>query len=129
MLKTIAVIFGIILLIVGILGFIPAVTPEGYLLDLFHVNPAHNWIHLITGIIALICGFTSRKSSRLFFQIFGVIYAIVALLGIYYVDRPILGFIANNVADVILHIVIAVIALYLGFGYSSPKIADRREGI
>lgn len=120
MLKTSAIIFGIVMLIVGILGFIPQFTPHGLLFGLFHVNAEHNWIHILTGIVSILCGLTSEHASRLYFQIFGIIYALVAILGFFYGDRPILGLIANNLADAVLHVIIAIFALYLGFGYHHP---------
>ncbi len=120
MLKTCAIIFGVIMIVIGVLGFIPPATPNGHLLGLFHVNFEHNLIHLATGIVSIICGITSEHASRLYFQIFGIVYALVALLGFYYGDRPILGMIANNIADAILHVLISAFALYLGFGYHHP---------
>jgi hypothetical protein len=45
-----------------------------------------------------------------------VIYGLVAVLGFYYGDQPLLGIVSNNTADSVLHVVIAVVALYLGFG-------------
>ena len=115
MLKKAVVIFGVILLILGILGFVPRETPEGYLFGVFHVNPAHNWLHILTGIIAIFCG-KCDVASRRFFQIFGVIYAIIAILGFFHGNHPIFGILANNQADNVLHVIIAIIALYLGFG-------------
>jgi hypothetical protein len=115
MLRAIAVIFGILFLLAGILGFIPSYAPDNMLLGYFHINPMHNFAHLITGIIALWVGFTSMAASKLFFRIFGVIYVLVALLGLYYGEEPVLGLIANNIADVGLHLVIGIIALFLGF--------------
>ncbi len=44
-----------------------------------------------------------------------MIYAVVAALGLYSGNEPVLGLIANNTADVALHAAIAVVALYLGF--------------
>ena len=59
----------------------------------------------------------------MFFRIFGVIYALVAALGIYSGEHPMLGLIANNYADVGLHAVIAAVALYLGFAMKpSPTV-------
>src|SRR5438132_3618228 len=47
MIKTAALLFGIVFLLIGILGFVPAVTPDnGMLLGIFHVNTAHNIVHL-----------------------------------------------------------------------------------
>lgn len=117
MLKTFAIIFGVIMIAVGLLGFVKEATPHELLLGLFHVNLLHNIIHLGTGIAALLCGISSREASRLFFQIFGVVYGIVALLGYYYLDLPILGLVANNLADAVLHTVISAASLYLGFFY------------
>lgn len=116
MLKNSAIIFGLIMVLIGILGFVQSATPEGYLLGIFHVNFEHNIIHLATGIISILCGIASWEASRTFFRIFGVVYGLVALLGFYYGDQPIFGLIANNTADTLLHTAIALFALYLGFG-------------
>lgn len=117
MLKNVAIVFGFVLLGLGILGFIPAATPNGYLLGFFHVNTAHNLIHVATGLIALWCGFTSFAYSQLFFRVFGAVYGLVAILGFIYGDTPIFGIIANNIADAWLHVAIAAFSLYLGFVY------------
>ncbi len=114
--KTIAVIFGLIMLAVGALGFVPQATPEGYLLGIFHINLEHNLVHLLTGAISLICGLTSFNAARTFFQIFGIVYGIVAVLGFYYGNAPIFGILANNMADTWLHVAIAAVSLWLGFG-------------
>lgn len=106
--------FGIILLAVGILGFVPGVTTDGMLLGIFKVNMWHNIVHIATGVIALLC-MGSAGTAKTFFKIFGVIYAIVALLGIFMGGDMILGFLAHNMADMWLHIVIAVVFLYFGF--------------
>jgi hypothetical protein len=115
-LKRIAVIFGVIFVVAGVLGWVPPLNPGGKLLGIFDVNGAHNLVHLATGIIAIIVGVTSDKASKTFFQIFGVIYALVAVLGFFIGDQPLLGIVSNNTADTWLHVVIAVVTLYLGFG-------------
>ena len=53
---------------------------------------------------------------KMFFKIFGVIYALITILGFFGSGGYLLGYISNNMADNILHLVIAVLALYLGFG-------------
>jgi hypothetical protein len=116
MIKTAAVIFGVAFLIAGLLGFVPAASPDGMLLGLLHVNPAHNVVHLLTGALALWAGMTSVQTSRMFFKAFGVVYGLVAMLGFFYGDRPILGLVANNIADAWFHLFVAAISLYLGLG-------------
>jgi len=116
MLANISKAFGAVLLIVGILGFVPAFTPDGHLLGIFHVNTFHNLVHVLSGVAALAAGFSGYKYAKLYFQVFGVVYALVAVLGVFYGNDPILGLIAHNYADLYLHIAIAATALTLGFG-------------
>lgn len=112
-LSKIAIIFGIVLLIVGILGFIPGITSNGLLLGLFAVNTFHNLVHIITGIIGLLAA-TQEKYAKLFFQIFGVIYLILGVLGFFMMNQLMMG-IQMTMANNILHLVIGLIAVYLGF--------------
>lgn len=121
MLQRAAVVFGVVFLIVGVLGFIPLLTPGGRLLGLFEVDAWHNAVHLLTGAIGVAVGWMSERGSQLFFQIFGVLYGLLAVLGFFYADQPLLGFIAHNQADVGLHLVIALVALYLGFAVPATR--------
>jgi hypothetical protein len=123
MLKRIAIAFGVVFLLVGVLGFVPAVTRDGHLLGVFHVNPAHNVVHLLTGAVAIACGMTSAHASQLFFRIFGVVYGLVAVLGFFMGDQPLLGIIANNRADAWLHTGIAAVSLFLGFAFHEAEAA------
>jgi Domain of unknown function (DUF4383) len=109
--------------LVGLLGFVPAITPGGKLLGYFEVNAAHNIVHIVTGVIALAVGFASEKAARLFFQVFGVIYALVAVLGFAMGNQPLLGIVSNNTADTWLHVLIAIVSLYLGFGMKAEVAA------
>jgi hypothetical protein len=116
MAKTVAVLFGVVFLVVGILGFVPAVTKDEMLLGIFHVNTAHNAVHLLSGVVALICGMTGVGASRLYFKIFGLVYAAVAVLGFLNPgDTMLLGMISNNMATTWLHVVIAAVSLIVGF--------------
>jgi hypothetical protein len=116
MVKTAAILFGIVFLAIGVLGFVPGVTNNEMLLGIFHVNLAHNVVHLLTGAVALFAGLASAGAARTFFRIFGVVYALVAVLGFVQGEGMLLGLISNNMADTWLHVVIAVVALFLGFG-------------
>lgn len=115
MLKILAIIFGLLMIVIGILGFLPDFTPNNKLLNLFLVNPMHNVVHLTTGIVALICGLTSGMASKMFFIIFGIIYGIVAILGFMIGQGMVLDLIAVNKADNWLHAGIAAVCLYFGF--------------
>jgi hypothetical protein len=123
MVKTAAILFGLVFLLVGVLGFVPAITKDEMLLGIFHVNFAHNIVHLASGAVFLLCGMSGASTSRAFFRIFGIVYALVAALGFYYGDQPILGLISNNMPVVWLHVVLAVVMLFLGFGTSGGDTA------
>lgn len=120
----IAKIFGIVFLLIGVLGFVPGVTYDGMLLGIFQVDMVHNLIHILTGLVALGAAYTSEKNGKLFFQVFGVIYALVAVLGLVMGGDMVLGLFHANMADHILHVVVAAVALYVGFGMKTGGGSD-----
>src|SRR4051812_6458774 len=115
--KKTATIFGIVILLTGILGFVPPLTPDGKLFGVFATNGTHNMIHIITGLAAIASGAASEHAARMFFRIFGVVYALVAVLGMVQGDQPLLGMVAHNMADMWLHVAIAAFSLYCGFAH------------
>lgn len=124
MITKFANIFGIVLLLVGILGFIPGITTEdGLLLGIFQTDGLHNIVHLVTGAIGIWAAKNGAKAAKMYFQIFGVVYALITILGFFSSDGTILGLITNNTADTILHLVIAVVALYFGFASKEDTMA------
>ena len=120
MVKSAAILFGIVFLAVGILGFVPGVTTDvngmPMLLGIFHVNTAHNFVHIASGVVFLLCGMAGAGASRMFFKIFGIVYAVVAVLGFVKGDGLLLNIISNNTATTWLHVVLALAMLWLGFG-------------
>jgi hypothetical protein len=110
-----ATVFGVVFVVVGILGFVPAFTPNGHLLGIFEVDSVHNVIHLLSGVVALLAA-TTHKNARLYFQVFGIVYGLVTIAGVISGENSLFGFIAHNVADIFLHAIITIAALYLGFG-------------
>jgi hypothetical protein len=119
-----AVLFGVVFLVIGILGFVPAVTKDEMLLGIFHVNAAHNCVHLLSGVVALICGMMGVGASRVYFKIFGPVYGVVAVLGFLNPgDTMLLGLISNNMAVTWLHVAIAAVSLLIGFMPASRETA------
>ena len=123
MLKKIGLAFGVIFVLVGLAGYVPALTPDGKLLGVFAVNGAHNLVHILTGVIAIAIAVASPANMAAFFKIFGVVYGLVAVLGFFAGDQPLLAIIAHNMADMWLHVAIAAVSLYLGFGMKEPAVA------
>jgi len=122
MIQKLAWIFGAVFVVVGVLGFVPALTPDGYLLGIFEVDPLHNVIHLLSGILALGAAWAGSY-ARLYFQVFGVVYAVVTVVGFLQGDT-VLGLITVNTADHLLHLVIAAAALYAGFAMKEGNMGS-----
>ena len=119
MAKTFGMLFGIVFLAVGILGFVPGVTTNDMLLGIFMVNKVHSIVHIASGAIFLIASMAGAGAARLWFQLFGIIYAIVAVLGFMTPNGMLLGMISNNPADTYLHVGLAAAMLLIGF--ATPK--------
>ena len=112
--KTAAMVLGIVFVIVGALGLFvpnPIVGPQG----IFLTNPTHDWIHVGSGVVLLL-GAYSPLGPGIALRVIGIIYAIVAVLGFIMPGGMLLGMIAMNTADHWLHVVLAIVILYAGFG-------------
>ena len=120
MIQKLAWVFGVVFLAVGAAGFVPALTTDGVLLGLFMVDPLHNAIHLLSGVAAILAAWGSSSYARLYFQVFGAVYALVTVLG-FIGGGSVLGIIMVNMNDNILHLVIAAAALYAGFMMKSSS--------
>ncbi|WP_119459490.1 DUF4383 domain-containing protein [Rhodospirillaceae bacterium SYSU D60014] len=121
-----ALIMGIIFLVVGIAGFIPAlVTPaptegmavdamHGRLFGLFPVNALHNLVHAAFGIWG-IAAYRSFTGARTFAKVTAVIYAILLVMGFIPVLNTTFGLVPLYGHDIWLHALIAIAAAYFGF--------------
>ena len=122
--RVVALVSGIVFLLIGILGLIIAPT-SGSLFG-FEVDLVHNLVHLLTGILGLAAAFTGQ--SRLFNRVFGIIYIVVGIAGLFpflYFDQRLLGLMHVNAADNVLHLVVGIVAAAVGFfaerGYTGTR--------
>jgi len=117
MAKTIALIFGIIYTLVGVVGFL---SPLGGtfgmvpvpLLGLFYINLVHNIVHLAIGIPGLLMAGNEESAAR-YLRVFGIILVLVAILGfIRSIEASIHGFLPIGGQDVWLHLGSGLIMLW-----------------
>ena len=120
MAKIILYVFGAIFTLVGLVGFFIS-SP---LFGIFEVNALHSAIHLATGIIFLGVAFMAPRSSHMTAGVFGIVYAIVAVLGFVMPGDDILGLIPSNTADNALHTVVALVLLYAGFMTKDESVSS-----
>lgn len=113
--KLFALLFGAVLVVVGILGFVPQVVTDGKLLGVFGINAAHNVVHVLTGLLGLVLGRYAGGAS-LFNKVGGVLYLLVFVLGAIAVALGSGLFLNLNWADNLLHLGLAVVVGAVGFG-------------
>lgn len=113
--KTIAWVFGVVLVALGVLGFVPAATTaDGILLGIFQVDTLHNIVNLALGALAIMAALDMGLSRSMYFKGAGIVLLVVGVLGIVGGDS-ILGLIATNMAASVLQLVAAAVFLYAGF--------------
>lgn len=119
MVRTLCVFFGLVFFAIGILGFIPQFMSDGKLLGVLHVNAAYNVLFLIAGSLAIWAS-SKRRGAKLYFQIAGILFLIFALFGFYHWNMPSLWIIANSPINSSIHLLFAILLLYLGFFTKPP---------
>ncbi len=110
MIKMLTWILAAAFIVLGIVGFV-----QNPALGLFEVDTVHNIIHLASGIVAIIAVLSGESYARLFLIVFGIVYALVAVIG-FANNGDILGFFDTNRSDDYLHTAIALACLAVGFG-------------
>lgn len=113
--QTFSLWFGIVYLLVGVLGFIPGVTqqlPEGeLLLGIFGVNPLHNIAHLLFGA-ALVWGASSVANAVAVNRVLAVVFAVLVVA---HFIPALVDLLELNTADLLLHAASALLTGYFGF--------------
>jgi hypothetical protein len=135
---TLATVFGVVFLLVGVAGFFAAPPPpdalplsldhgHGLALGLFPINTLHNVVHLLFGVLGLMAARGMLLGARAYFQLLAVSYALLALLGVLPATQTTFGLIPIYGNDVWLHALIAVAAGAIGFtnAFAAPVAARR----
>lgn len=119
--RLIAVIFGAVYLLVGLLGFAVTggmsflATEGGMLLGIFMVNPAHNVAHLLIGAALLISGLVSVRAAKATNTVVGAAYLLLGIVGFFLVGTA-ANVLALNTFDHFLHLASAIVLLGVGLG-------------
>lgn len=123
MVQIVALVFGAIYLLVGVLGLIPFfggsyTQTDNNLLGLVPINLVHNIVHLVIGLAGVAAAATVAASRR-YNQIFGVVLLALGVVGIFVSNPfdlvPIGGF------DIVIHLATGAVLAYFGFA-SAPAV-------
>lgn len=120
----VALLFGAVLTLVGILGFAGVLVQtqggESFLLGLFGITPVHNAIHLLTGLIGLVAGFYAGGAfGEEYNKYLGLVYIVVFVVGVIAVAAGVsalVDLLNLNMADNVLHLVLGVVLAGVGYG-------------
>jgi len=119
MLRKVALIFGIVFVLVALLGMISpggmqmgADPAPGMILGMFGVNLLHNIVHLLVGVWGLVASRT-WAGSKMFLSIGGIVYIVLAICGFFIPTT--FGLIPIGGNDIYLHAVLGLVMAGLGF--------------
>src|SRR5262245_15468978 len=124
--KSAALLLGIIFIVVGLLGFIPnpIIGAEN---AIFHANTLHSLVHIVSGALFVIVAMASPANASMFMKVFGVVYLLIGVLGIFSVGEDgmgtVLGFLHVNGADNYLHIALGLVIFLAGMVKGKPVVA------
>jgi hypothetical protein len=127
MVDAVALIFGCLYLLVGVVGFILA--PDGgMILGIFPVNIFHHVFHIAAGGLGLVAGWMGR--GRLYCQIVGVVFLVLGLLGL--IAPPLTAALlahpgADLLTDNLLHLMTGVALSYFGFLPGAKSLQGRAQ--
>lgn len=142
--RTFSLAMGIIYLVVGIMGFIPAIisappadapamqAPYGYLLGMFPINTLHNIVHLAIGVWGVLA-YKVPDDARLYTRTLAVLYAALGVFGLIPAMNTLFGLVPLFGHDVWLHLLTAAAAAYFGFvspvtvGMEHPRQSESRQ--
>lgn len=117
MARTVALIFGIVYTLVGILGFIPAIggsftQNETVLLGIAPVNLVHNIVHLVIGLLGLsVAGDTDRAIA--YCKWVGLLLIALGVLGFFQANG--FGIVPLGPQDTWIHLISGAILAIVGF--------------
>ncbi len=132
--RLVALVFGIIYLLVAVLGFIVVgggsfisrTGPE--LLGVFQINHLHNIVHLLVGGLltaAALKGVAAARSANI---AVGAVYLLVGILG-FLIQRTGLNILALNTPDHFLHLASAAVLLGVGLTQDKAHAGTSARGI
>jgi uncharacterized membrane protein YuzA (DUF378 family) len=113
-----AAVFGAVYVLVGLAGFAAtglsdfAATSSDKLI-LFGLNPLHNIVHLLVGVVWLASS-GNEQSARVVSAAIGAVYLLVGVAGLFIAGNSDLNLLNLNQPDNVLHLGSAVLGLYFG---------------
>jgi len=131
--RLVALVSGVVFVLVGILGFIPAISPmadmvqgmevaDAAVLGLVPINGVANIVHILLGGI-LLYGSTSTSMAILILKVFGVAYLLLGVIGLLAPEG--FGIMPLGGGEMIVHFLTAIVFLVVGFMMPGEAVDSR----
>lgn len=111
--RQLAIVYGVIYVVVGLLGLLQTGMGEGNLLGLFPVNGLHNLVHLVIGLAGVAVYVSGEELSLQYAKVLGVVLIVLGVIGIF--SPNFFGLMPIGGWDVALHLITGALAAYVGF--------------
>jgi len=124
--KTAAVIFGLIFVAVGLLGFVDNPIIGTSADAIFHADTIHNGVHIASGVLFLLVAMAAPASAGTVLKLFGIVYLAVGIVGLVQFGKEsgkVLGILHVNGNDNYLHIALGILIFLAGFMKSRRLVA------
>ncbi|HEV2127044.1 MAG TPA: DUF4383 domain-containing protein [Thermomicrobiales bacterium] len=130
-----ALVVGVVYLVIGIAGFIPALGVDRHtpdlaieshyrdLFGLFPINILHNVVHLSVGVLGIVA-YRSFASARLYCKGLAIFYGVLAIMGMIPVLNTTFDLIPIFSHDIWLHALTALAAAYSGWAVSEDDTGE-----
>jgi hypothetical protein len=116
--KSLAILFGVIFIAVGILGFIDNPIVGSSTDAIFHADAFHNYVHIGSGVLFLLVALASPAAASGFMIFFGIVYLAIGVFGLTTIGEQgmtkLFGLLHVNGADNYLHIALGLVILLAG---------------
>lgn len=130
-LEKVAGLFGVVFLLVGILGFVPGITSgdislagresHAELLGIFQVSVLHNIVHLLFGVLGLLAAKKGPAIAKQFLIGGGIVYLVLTAYGFLIDLDSSINFVPVNAADNLLHLALGVAMVGAGVALSNDR--------
>jgi len=131
--QALALVFGAVYLLVGIIGFFwtgfdnfAGNSQHEMLLGLFMINPLHNLAHIAVGLVGLALSRT-LTGARTYGWLLAGLYAVLFVYGLIAAGKS-WDFLNINAADNVLHIATAAVGLVIAVGPVRTAVGGRTAG-
>ena len=81
--KSASLVFGIIFIAVGLLGFVPNPIIADSHNAIFHADAVHSGVHIVSGILFVIFALALPSRAAIFMKVFGIVYFLLGALGVF----------------------------------------------